>query len=160
VSAATINLLIKWFYTQNIELSQLNLSYKEAKPVKTAEDRQLVELWVLADNLIIPELQNQVIRLIEGVRNKHKRTCTKELAFAWENTAEGSPLRGLLLQQCAFNVHPEWFVTKPDHFPKELLLQLVKLLVESVPEAERSRLRKIRKIEDYDVEVPTAAGED
>ena len=99
-----VRLLIKWFYSQTVETAQ-----RGNRDLKSNEDLMLVELWVLADKLLIPQLQNQVIIEIEALRIRFRTTCTKSLRYVYENTPVGCPLRKLLVQQCAFNVDPEWY---------------------------------------------------
>jgi hypothetical protein len=44
------------------------------------------------------------------------------------------------------------FEEKPDHFPKEMLLELARLLVESMPETIKERVVDERDMADFEVE--------
>lgn len=55
---------------------------------------------------------------------------------------------------------PGWFTKNSDHFSKEILLELVKLMSENISQSVKDIRTKDRKIEDYEVEIPTVAEED
>ncbi len=73
-----VRLLIDWFYTQILETQQPEELLKDN--AKDDEDLTLIQLWILADRLIIPELQNLVIDEID-------------LDNVYNNTTAGSPFR-------------------------------------------------------------------
>jgi hypothetical protein len=119
---------------------------------KSNADQWLVELWVLADKLLIPSLQNVVIRELERLRKRFRTTSTRCLHYVYEKTGPGSQLRNLFISWCAFNMVSTRFEEKPDHFPKEMLLELARLLVESMPETIKERVVDERDMADFEVE--------
>lgn len=73
-----IRQLINWFYTQKLDIQHLgpegNLSKEEVDlKLETSEDKTLAELWVLAQKLLIPRLQDVVIK--EMQRSKVVMAC-------------------------------------------------------------------------------------
>ena len=112
-------------YCQEIDLGIVD--YKQ----KSTADQTLVELWVLGDKFFIPSLQNAAIREIDRLRRRYRTTSTQCLEYIWDKTIQGSPLRKLFLEYCAFNIRSTRFLEKPDHFPKEMLLELAQLMIET-----------------------------
>jgi hypothetical protein len=132
-------------YHQELDIGQVT------RNEKSKADQWLVELWVLADKLLIPTLQNVVIRELERLRKRFKTTSTRCLHYVYEKTGPGSQLRNLFLSWCAFNMASTRFEEKPDHFPKEMLLELARVLVESIPETIKERVVEGRDIADFEV---------
>jgi hypothetical protein len=95
--------------------------------------QSLAELWVLADRLLIPALQNQTIRELESMRKEHRISPTTCVLYIYKNTSPGSLLRRWILTVCAFNVPQDWLIENPDQFPKKMLLELATLLVSIFP---------------------------
>lgn len=89
---ATFGLLLNWMYTQDIKFNQ-NIHPMQAT---------LVHLWILADYLQIPKLQNQAIDLYH-VLSITQDNMGPTAATGWsarhvyESTTETSPLRRLLI---------------------------------------------------------------
>lgn len=73
---------VKWIYAQSLESSDKHTN-------------KLVYLWMIADDLSVPRLQNQAITwLVERRASKGSRVHTqKTLADIYEYTTPGSPLR-------------------------------------------------------------------
>jgi hypothetical protein len=134
-------------YHRKLDIPKV-VSHKTKPPT----DQLLVELWVLADKLLIPSLQNDVIQALEKLRAQHKTTGTKCLHYVYDKTGPGSPLRRLFVHQCAFNVASDWFSQKPGHFPQEMLIDLVQLLSESSSEDWKMRMSDRRDMVDFEVE--------
>jgi hypothetical protein len=117
-------------------------------------DQTLVELWVLADKLLIPSLQNVVIQELERLRKKFKSTSIRCLPSVYEKMGPDSQLRKLFVSWCAFNVASTRFEEKPDHFPQEMLLELAKVLVQNMPETVRDKITGERDMADFELEEP------
>ncbi|TVY73309.1 hypothetical protein LSUE1_G005522 [Lachnellula suecica] len=145
VSPGLVRLLIHWLYHQEI-------SIECKKATKSLADMQLVNLWLLADRLLIPSLQNNVIWKIERLRREHRAVSTSCLNHVHEHTLPHSPLRVLFLHQCAFNMVHSRFSEKPDHFPKEMLLELAKLLSVTVSRSLAGRKDARRDLTHFKVE--------
>jgi hypothetical protein len=133
-------------------LRELDIPKVISNKTKPPIDQLLVELWVLADKLLIPSLQNAVIQELEKLRAFHKTTSTKFLHYVYDKTGPGSPLRRLFVHWCAFNVASDWFSKKPGHFPQEMLIDLVQLLSESSSEDWKTQMSERRNMADFEVE--------
>ena len=68
----------------------------------------LARLWVLADRLGMPKLQNNVMLIIVGI-SKFDQPDEETFQYIYESTAEGSPLRALTIRQCATELYPFFF---------------------------------------------------
>ncbi|KAE9381284.1 hypothetical protein N431DRAFT_392327 [Stipitochalara longipes BDJ] len=147
-SPRTVRLLIHWMYHQELDVGKI------LRNDKSKIDQILVELWVLADKLLVPALQNVVIKELERLRNKYKTTSTRCLPYVYEKTGPGSELRKLFISWCAFNVTSTRFEEKPDHFPHEMLLELAQVLVEKMPDTVKERITDERDMADFEVEEP------
>jgi hypothetical protein len=55
---------------------------------------------------------------------------------------------------CAFNMASTRFEEKPDHFPQEMLLDLSRLLIESMPDTVKEKVNEERNIASSEVEEP------
>jgi len=62
------------------------------------------------------------------IREASRACPTNALPYVWDNTIKGSPLRLLLLHQCAAYLHAMWYEEYPHQFPKEMLIELVGVL--------------------------------
>jgi hypothetical protein len=72
------SIFVQWLYTQQVEGHSAKL---------------LTELWVLADALLAPALQNQIMRVLCDVYARKGELL--DLGYAYEKTAADSPLRQL-----------------------------------------------------------------
>ncbi|TVY34856.1 hypothetical protein LSUB1_G005412 [Lachnellula subtilissima] len=88
---------------------------------------------ILADELMIPSLKNLVIWELERLRKRFHTISTHCLNYVYENTESESPLRMLFLHWCAFNMVESRFKEKPEHFPKEMLLDLAVVQSRALP---------------------------
>jgi hypothetical protein len=76
------------------------------------EDMELAELWVLADKIAVPALQNRVISKIIAVREKTKVAPIRTLCYIYQRTATDSQLRRLMVSEVA-NFQPGWSFSSP-----------------------------------------------
>ncbi|PMD39701.1 hypothetical protein L207DRAFT_583559 [Hyaloscypha variabilis F] len=111
VEAGVFRLMLQWLYGQKIEYY---LTQAEANSLRTPqhteeqrklvygkiEERQrlLVRLWVLAEMLMLPRLQNLVVDELDSIQRDWKNSFPwRCLNYVYANTAEYSPLRRLIL---------------------------------------------------------------
>jgi hypothetical protein len=88
-------------------------------------------LWILAERLLIPRLQNVVIDLIHGWRIKYSITEARSFHYVWENTAIDSPLRRLFVSHCARYLDKPCFKTSLARFPNDMLADICIQLTEN-----------------------------
>jgi len=134
-------LFIQWLYSVEFtafdeeDLENENIaSEKAVNIVKQCEDRDLemAQLWLLAEKLKIPRLQNEVMELfweifeIQGEKHDGKFWSTKLIQYIYQEgrTPPDSPLRHLAVDFVLYEVFVEWPAAHPDHFPHQMLLEL------------------------------------
>ncbi|KAE9381301.1 hypothetical protein N431DRAFT_457902 [Stipitochalara longipes BDJ] len=79
-------LLSQFFYTQKLDG---DLGGKDNVVLS------LCRLWILAEKLPMPRLQNISIDRIEGLRLQENQIDATVFMYVWDNTVYGSPLRRL-----------------------------------------------------------------
>jgi hypothetical protein len=114
----------------------------------------LIKLWILADKLLIPELQNLVIDRIDDIREVTEAIPTDCLHSVYSNTSAGSPLRRWFVHQCATQLEPDWFIEHPEDFPHEMLIDLAAVWSRNMSEARKFGLMEETNITDFEVEIP------
>ncbi|KAG4433063.1 hypothetical protein IFR05_011457 [Cadophora sp. M221] len=115
-SPSAFRLFFQWLYSQKIdvyflmETGRREATYgsptpEESRALIQTENMDLVELWVLADRLAIPELQNLAVKHINAIGNLDD-PATETFDYIYQNTVYDSPLRRLVVQQCAHQTDP------------------------------------------------------
>ena len=120
-SEITGRLLVHWLYFQQLDIIdhddwELNGD--------SDEDLALMQLWILADKLIIPRLQNEVTRKMHQLALDEKYVPRNSLPYLYENTPKDSLLRRFVVDLCACYMKPETYSEEHEEFPKEMLLEL------------------------------------
>ncbi len=116
IAAAAV--LVRWMYTGNIHDRDGQLPSSVA----------LYDLWLLADKLVIPSLQNATIIAIEDQRMSEKKIRTDMAAKVYEKTSAGCPLRKFLVYQIAFGLTFRGFeedLVQLHRYPVELQTDLL-----------------------------------
>jgi hypothetical protein len=147
---AAVHFLVLWLYTQNLELYQLSVEAPADMKLMSKESLASSNLWVLADKLLIPRLQNLVINSIEKIRKKQNAVATwpSNLNYIYSNTTAESPLRRLIVHYCATDLGTGSYSTH-NQFPKEMLLDIITFLFHS--HLTRRSLASNRDMKDYEV---------
>lgn len=109
----------------------------------------LVKLWILADTLLIPTLQNQIVVAIEKLRKEENFTATYLLHYIFENTARDSPLRALFRDQCLWELRKSWIRDHPEEFPKDLLADMIEVLSECAGDSARLKRQPGKNMGNY-----------
>jgi hypothetical protein len=133
IRASAFRLLVQWLYTKKIDTERdfnsdsVALEDPEIEKLQTAQDLDLVQLWIVADRLLIPSLQNQVMKELSSLWGFDglREPTTKWIAHAYEHTAPGSPLRLLAVDVSAYLLRLSRFEDSSD-FPHEMLFDLAK----------------------------------
>jgi hypothetical protein len=125
-----MQLLVQWLYTQKVEFDLLppvavsDTTYEDYKRKFTLNLRLAVRLWVLADMLIIPQLQNDMSDYIYTAHGQGL-IATHCLTIVYENTLAGSRLRRLFVMICARYLGDENYRNFPESYPAEMFPELV-----------------------------------
>lgn len=130
-SKGAIQLLVQWIYMQKLDLNHFPQETKLGQKVHC-----VAEVWVLADKLLIPRLQNAAALEIATQTFKSGKIPTWSLNYVYKNTGQGSPLRSLFIRLCAPALCdrqlPGFYTRNADKFPKEMLLELADFLTDSI----------------------------
>ena len=146
-----VHFLVLWLYTQKLEPYQLSVEEPPDMERRSKESLALSNLWVLADKLLIPRLQNLVINSIDKIRHKLNEIATSSanLNDIYSNSTPNSPLRRLIEHHCATELDIEWYSEEGDQFPKKMLLDIITYLSSTHPA--RGALASKRDMKDYEV---------
>ncbi|TVY89926.1 hypothetical protein LAWI1_G004842 [Lachnellula willkommii] len=91
VSEGVFKLLVQWLYSQKLTVQYFD---REKDPADSSlQGKNLAALYVLADRLAMPSLQNLVLETIEDISVKSDTIPNTCLHYVYENTSKGSQLR-------------------------------------------------------------------
>ncbi|KAL2072723.1 hypothetical protein VTL71DRAFT_12066 [Oculimacula yallundae] len=131
-SPDAFQLFVQWLYTQKLQLHRLRHLEASGLTDESGEDEEydmgdedmsLAKLWVLADKLAIPKLQNSAMTCILKFASGNV-IPTLPYHYIYENTGIGSPLRRLVVEQCAHELPHYYIYSCAEYFPRELLLDI------------------------------------
>lgn len=94
----------------------------------------LVKIWLFADSILAPKLQNLVIYDIDQARYEHDYFPSTRLHLVYDNTAEGSPLRRLIVDTWNYTYR----ISTPENYPHQFLVDLIN---NSLPKENPGRYR-------------------
>ena len=104
-------LFIQWLYTQSLS------DIEGSKP----SVNDLIEVWFLADAILVPSLQNKALLAINEHRQKAAQFITQDFHRIYERTDKENLLRKFLIDQCAAALKE---IANPQNFPHEMLVDL------------------------------------
>jgi len=113
----TFGIFVNWLYTQNI------INEEGDSPSSST----CIRLWILADKILAPQLQNQALIHLEAARlsdEKSKRLGSGIFQYVWDNTTKESPLRTYLVQ-VMIKKAKKGDITYPEHYPHEMLVAIL-----------------------------------
>ncbi|KAG4443027.1 hypothetical protein IFR05_001481 [Cadophora sp. M221] len=125
---AAFVLFVQWIYRGRIKLVK-GLAQNDDKSHEELRIKQaaLADLWILAEKLLIPELQNRAIDLIEGYR-LHYGLISKYMAQkAYDNTCVDSPLQRYLVYVSVWMLEVEAFRRSASFYPHAMLVDIATL---------------------------------
>jgi hypothetical protein len=184
IDTTAFRMLVHWLYTQNLDLTLEELEKPPAmgdtvtptnqpSPKYLAEEEDqipesvsahelhLVQLWVIADRLLIPALQNAAIETLVrfwGV-NDERIHGFGWIDYAYEHTQPLSPLRRLAVDTFAYVTEGYAWLKFKDNahlLPKEFLVDLAVVLNENIQAAEMNGSQRISSFptwQRYDVPI-------
>ncbi|KAK5675406.1 hypothetical protein LTS10_011848 [Elasticomyces elasticus] len=107
--------------------------YSGAVPCKDATnsgEADLIKLWILADLLMAPKLQDLIATTIITARRTEKCTLAWEVVNeTYSKTAEGSPLRRLVIDLYVKAGTADWLSKDTRTVPQEFMTDLTKALL-------------------------------
>ncbi len=114
---------------------------------------RLFQLWVLADRLLMASLQNHVAIILEellgGYGDPERPITSGWVAYVYENTRPGSPLRDLTIDHFAYVSPARALTERPEDFPHEMLIDLASHMSSGIARKERYHAR--RQSEDEEI---------
>jgi len=127
-------LLVDWIYSQDIGDCHFEavIDGKEVFWNPGEVMARLAELWVLADKLLLPNLQNIAIDHLNDVFTEEGACMI--LPYVYENTAEDSLLRRFLIEAVALNGHKKIMHEALQLFTGPMLLDFAKCLLAHRPD--------------------------
>ncbi|KAH7382020.1 hypothetical protein BKA64DRAFT_713263 [Cadophora sp. MPI-SDFR-AT-0126] len=115
VQPPVFGMFVNWLYTQEIVM-------EDGEPPNV---HGLVHLWLLADRILVPSLQNQVINLIERTRQQkgNDRLPSELFPYIYKYTTAESALRLYLIRVCSAPYLAQIKNTK--NYPHQLLVDII-----------------------------------
>jgi hypothetical protein len=143
-SANTAQLLVQWLYTQKVDIRKIT-----EKLAGERKSQSLVQLWILAEKLEMPRLQNAVVREFQTMRDRGEPVPTLSLKYVYEHFPRTNPLRRLFIHQCAGGLS-SWLTEHSEQFSKEMLLGVTVYLSKAIQSKMSAKdLRDNTNISDY-----------
>ena len=106
----------------------------------------------LAEKLLIPQMQNEVLHLLNTVG----QTCLLPFVYSlhgiYANTSEDSPLRRFVVNLLAWSLESDGYKRRSDLYPNAFLLDLATVFSAAVPERTARNRRARADVRDYYVE--------
>ncbi|TVY15912.1 hypothetical protein LARI1_G005895 [Lachnellula arida] len=123
VSEGAFKLLVQWLYSQKFAI--------QTSPADTRDELahislDLVMLWVLADKLGIPSLQNLALERINDLSDESSTIPNDCLHYVYNNSSKDSQLRRFFTEMVGGQSEAEYFSPEEEHnIPRQMLLDLV-----------------------------------
>jgi BTB/POZ domain len=138
-SEEAFRLLMQWLYSQKLVLKQLNDSEQPDGQTSLAEDKSLVELWVLADRLGMPRLKNFVLKAIYDISEKWFAMSASTFSYIYEHTAPDSLLRQYTVASCA-SINAAAFEKLTADLPHQMLMEFSVYMLKRAAGLEKEEL--------------------
>ncbi|TVY78457.1 hypothetical protein LSUE1_G006516 [Lachnellula suecica] len=116
-SPKVFGMFVNWLYTQSI-----------AQTKDESDFHSLVELWILADRLLIPTLQNDTLEAIDRRRVALNARPVPMFNKVYEYTSPSSPLRKYIIQLAGSGFDLGMVLLTPEKYPKELLVDMINFM--------------------------------
>lgn len=133
----TAQFLIQWMYTEKLVIPRLSDEWKLSESYvstdeESKEDKDLFSLWILADYLQMPSLQNYTIETIHKVSDKDGYLPMHAYPTVYSNTAEDSKLRKYICHHAIVSVKSDGFRVGGEKrvLPYAMLLDITCILCE------------------------------
>ncbi|KAL8738996.1 MAG: hypothetical protein Q9181_000278 [Wetmoreana brouardii] len=114
-----------WLYGQGLKLNQ----GLELDPSQAADASLLLGLWIFGDKVQVPDFQNAAIEALRNrITNPPRHFKLKDIQFAFEHTADGSPLRKLIMDLYVWESSLDGSIGKflDEAYPKPFITGVVK----------------------------------
>jgi hypothetical protein len=157
----TFRIFVHWLYSQKLthihyeEYYDSNIEDEDGQIYAnkcSLETQTRIKLWVLAEKLLVPRLQNEVMELLGLI----SQTCTTPfeicVEYIYANTADSSPLRLFVVNLIAWTAPSREYKKYPHLYPYGFLLDLATVFSAAVPRRAAANKRDRLDITDYYIE--------
>ncbi len=110
-------MFLNWLYSQEVVDDEGN----------SPSCSDYINLWILADRLLVPTLQTHVLAQLgisRKANEKGKSLSSGIFQRVWDNTIEGSPLRAYLVEAMVKKPKPSG-IKCPSHYPHGMLIAII-----------------------------------
>ncbi|KAJ9667446.1 hypothetical protein H2201_002314 [Coniosporium apollinis] len=141
----TFSEVVSWIYR--------DLLFTEITLPEYPEDIRLCKLWVLADKLCMPALQNRVMELItdKALAQNHVAP-TATLDWIWQHTSQGSKLRFAFVDISVRSMTRSDLWDRKRILPAEFVQEFCHALLTNLDAAQHDRTRYLLRLQKYSVE--------
>jgi len=108
-------IFVNWLYMQKIKIKS-DCEW----PIRCI---LLMNVWLLADRVMVPRLQNEALILLECAPRRGREFPPSQYHRIYQNTTKDSPLRA-----CIVTMWPDVAISNSELYPRELLVDLVNRL--------------------------------
>jgi hypothetical protein len=138
ISGNATRLLLQGLYGQELSVLQSLDPKSKDKEIAAAEflqeNKDLMQMWVIAEKLKLPELQNMALLAINTMIT-HGDVPSKAISFLYDITTPGAKLRYFIVAACVGTLSlGNCTLEERRLFPAEFLFDLASLLSELVEE--------------------------
>jgi hypothetical protein len=91
------------------------------------QTESLVQLWILAEKLLVPQLQNRVIDVLCRL-NKRCRYTPENYDLVYSETFEGHPLRRFIIDQALWREIPDYNANFRAELPHDMAVDMLRKL--------------------------------
>jgi hypothetical protein len=85
----------------------------------------LISVWLIADYLQIPRLQNYVVDQMDQLRLHFQTIPVRWISVLYDDVPRGAAIRELAFEQCVRFIPDRWYEKYTELFPKQYLLDHV-----------------------------------
>ena len=107
-------IFVNWLYMQRIKIDSDEWSVRCVL---------LVNVWLLADRVMVPRLQKEALLLLENAGRRDREFPPSQYERIYRKTTQDSPLR-----KCIVNMWPDRIISNSDSYPRELLVDIINRL--------------------------------
>lgn len=146
VTPRTFQMLVQWMYSNTIRLRQLRgeapffSGFEVTDDVKREEDMTMACLWVLAEKLKMPKLQNTLIERIDRITNLCQQIPCATYHYIYRSTKEDSPLRKYTIESATKYIDVKTLRDKEAELPRSLLVVLAVGMLEHEYQREQATI--------------------
>lgn len=142
-TALAFGMFNEWLYTGTIK-QELCMESGSMTLQKLGKDKptfsELLDVWVLADYLLAPKLQNFIVDMMEAKHMKRAIPPLHEFGYFYIHTQSGSPMRRFLVDMCIWRFrgeNGEPYRKFIDYMPRDMAVDLMVALARRVEGLER-----------------------